>query len=483
MEINQSEKILIWFRNDLRLHDNEVLHRAIQKKAMIVPFYCFDVRQFQTTSLGFPKTNAFRANFLRQAVQDLQNNLTKIGSKLLIRTGKPEEEILTLVETLGISTVYTSQEVTHEELSIDRYLEEKLWAKKIRYETFWGSTLYHLADLPYPIQSLPDIFTQFRKSVERKIKIRTCFPTPEVLPSLPDEIEKGHLPCLEELGLSPQTSTEIDARAVLPFKGGETEAWQRLKNYIWKQDLLKEYKETRNGLLGADYSSKFSAWLALGCISPRAIYAEVKRYEKERISNDSTYWLIFELIWRDYFRMVAKKYGNALFLKKGIKGALPFKLYDNHKLFEKWKEGETGIPFIDANMRELKHTGFMSNRGRQNVASFLVKDLKINWTWGAMYFESMLLDYDVCSNWGNWNYVAGVGNDPRENRYFNIMSQAKRYDSKGEYVKYWLPELEKLPAAIVHHPSLSRKDQEQYGVFIGADYPKPMVSFDKWSRE
>ncbi len=478
MSANHSEKIIVWFRNDLRVYDHEALHKASQKQGVqVIPFYCFDERHYEQTALGFPKTDAFRAEFILEAVQDLRKNLQDLGSDLIIRIGKPEEEILNIAQQQGIKAVYTHQEVTYEEIKTEQIIEEQLWKHRIALETFWGSTLFHLEDLPYPIQSLPDIFTQFRKSVEKRVKVRATFPKPTALAALPEDLEKGEIPCLHTLGLE---NKDTDTRSVLDFKGGEAAAWQRVRSYIWEQDLLKVYKDTRNGLLGADYSSKFSAWLALGCISARGIYEQVKRYEKERISNESTYWLVFELLWRDYFRFVAKKFGNHLFFKEGIKGTLAFPLYDNEALFEKWKNGETGIPFIDANMIELKETGFMSNRGRQNVASFLVKDLQINWTWGAMYFESTLIDYDVCSNWGNWNYVAGVGNDPRENRYFNIISQAKRYDSKGEYTKQWLPELEELPAHLVHHPTLSKKEQDAYGVKLGGNYPIPIVPFRKW---
>ena len=133
-------------------------------------------------------------------------------------------------------------------------------------------------------------------------------------------------------------------------------------------------------------------------------------------------------------------------------------------------------------MRELAKTGFMSNRGRQNVASFLVKDLRVNWQMGADYFESVLLDYDPCSNWGNWNYIAGVGSDPKENRYFNILNQAKRYDAKGEYVKLWCPELTQLAIERIHRPDLlNEKEQAEYKCQIGVDYPKSMVNMEKWT--
>jgi deoxyribodipyrimidine photo-lyase len=211
-----------------------------------------------------------------------------------------------------------------------------------------------------------------------------------------------------------------------------------LEHYFFKTKSLSVYKETRNGLVGADYSSKFSAWLALGCISARSIYAQIQHYEKEIVANESTYWLVFELLWRDYFRFVMKKYGHLFFLQNGIKTSKKNSNRHNAKLFETWKNAQTGNDFINANMLELKLTGFMSNRGRQNVASYLVNDLQLDWRYGAAYFEEQLIDYDVCSNWGNWAYLAGVGNDPRENRAFNIEKQANDYDKNNTYRNLWL---------------------------------------------
>jgi deoxyribodipyrimidine photo-lyase len=224
-----------------------------------------------------------------------------------------------------------------------------------------------------------------------------------------------------------------------------------------------------------DYSSKLSPWLALGCISPRTIYTEVKRYEKERVKNDSTYWLVFELIWRDYFRFIAKKHGIKLFHVSGIRNQVDSWRRDKAQ-FKRWAEGKTGVPFVDANMRELNATGFMSNRGRQIVASFLVNDLGIDWTWGASYFESLLVDYDVCSNWGNWMYVGGVGNDPRENRYFNILRQAKNYDRNGDFVRLWIPELRAIPGFDIHQPwELSTSELRNLKIDLGQSYPQAIA--------
>ena len=166
------------------------------------------------------------------------------------------------------------------------------------------------------------------------------------------------------------------------------------------------------------------------------IYWEVQRYEKEIQKNESTYWLIFELIWRDYFKYISLKHGNAIFHLGGILDK-KYTWDSNSEIFLKWTEGKTTEPFVNANMIELKKTGFMSNRGRQNVASFFAKSMLMDWRMGAAYFEQQLVDYDAHSNWGNWLYVAGVGNDPRD-RKFNIKLQADRYDAKGQYQKRWL---------------------------------------------
>ena len=286
----------------------------------------------------------------------------------------------------------------------------------------------------------------------------------------------GELPQLPDLGLA---APKFDQRAVLSFKGGETAGLARLNNYIWSQNCLKDYKQTRNGMLGADYSSKFSPWLALGCLSPRFIYEQVKEYEAQRVKNDSTYWLVFELLWRDFFRFICVKHGNHIFRQSGLQG-IKLTWKEDWERFKLWQEGLTGFPLVDANMRELAATGFMSNRGRQNVASFLTKNLGINWQMGAEWFASLLIDYDVCSNWGNWNYTAGVGNDARGFRYFNIPKQSRDYDPKGEYIRHWLTELTSIEGNMIHEPGkLSAQEQKHFGVRLGVDYPRPIVDFFK----
>lgn len=435
----QKKIAVVWFRNDLRLHDNEALTEALRRADVIVPVYIIDDRLFQgKTRFGFRKTGVFRARFLLESVQDLRKSFHTLGTELLVRSGKPELIIPEIARELKATWVYCNRERTREEVEVQDALEKQLWASGLELIYCRGKMLYHTTDLPFPVNQTPEIFTQYRKEVERQTQVRAPLPRPEgPLAPFSTTLAAGKIPSLEELGYE---EPEQDDRAVLTFEGGESAGLARLQYYLWETDLIKAYKETRNGLLGGDYSSKFSPWLACGCLSPKQIYQELKRYEAQRGANESTYWLFFELLWRDYFRLVAKKHGNKIFLAGGIKGEKNPKLRNDFKNLERWTQARTGVPFIDANMKELALTGFMSNRGRQNVASYLVNDLKVNWQMGAEYFESMLLDYDPASNWGNWNYVAGVGNDPRENRYFNPKTQAERYDPQGVYVRHWLPE-------------------------------------------
>ena len=424
---------IVWFKTDLRLTDNETLVKAIAQSDQIIPVYCFDESHYETTNYGFKKTGNFRTQFLLESILDLDKNLRELGSGLLILEGKPEVEISKIAHQYKVQKVFAKREVTFEEKQTKLLVQTELWKLQCEIETFSTSTLYHAEDLPFSIKDIPDVFTNFRKKTEQDSKIRAVFEKPLKInsPSIP-EIK---LPTLEDLGL---TFTPIDSRAVLQFKGGETEAIKRLNHYFFETKAISSYKETRNGMVGADYSSKFSAWLSMGCISPRYIYSELKKYETQFGANESTYWLVFELLWRDYFRFMMKKYHNKFFQQAGIQNKGITVNKHNISQLNDWINGNTGVDFVDANMLELQQTGFMSNRGRQNVASYFCNDLKLDWRYGAAYFEQQLVDYDVCSNWGNWAYLAGVGNDPRGNRYFNIEKQGNDYDKNKAFRNLWL---------------------------------------------
>jgi deoxyribodipyrimidine photo-lyase len=338
-----------------------------------------------------------------------------------------------LAQQFGVQKVFAKKEVAYEECQTQERVEKALWGIRCLFESFSTSTMYHAEDLPFTLKDIPDVFTSFRKRVEKDAAIRPVFKAPTKITS--PELPPIDLPALENWGLA---TPSMDSRAVLPFKGGETAGLQRLQHYLFDTQALSSYKLTRNGLIGSDYSSKFSAWLSLGCLSARQIVEEIRKYEAQFGANESTYWLIFELLWRDYFRFMVKKYKHQYFLQNGIKSQHDKEVSENKEVLNQWVQGQTDNEFVDANMRELLLTGFMSNRGRQNVASYLCHDLNLDWRYGAAYFEQQLIDYDVCSNWGNWAYLAGVGNDPRGLRLFNVDKQAAEYDKDHAYRNLWL---------------------------------------------
>ena len=423
---------LVWLRNDVRFQDQQSFFNACKSYDRVVAYYTFEPKDFEKTTWGFQKTGKFRTRFNIETLQSLQLELKEKNITLIVEKRSATVGIPHWIEGLNASALFFQEEWTAEEKLISNAVCDSL-SKKIQVFTNYDQFLFHPDDIPMDIDSIPQVFTVFRKKCEKYSTIKSCIPEPVILDKKSLLTAPFTFPTLEELGFA---SFETPTHAAFPFLGGTSSALNRIKDYFWKSERLSFYKQTRNGLLGTDYSSKFSPWLANGSLSARMIYWEVQRYEKEIQKNESTYWLIFELIWRDYFKYISLKHGNAIFHLGGILDK-KYTWDSNSEIFLKWTEGKTAEPFVNANMIELKKTGFMSNRGRQNVASFFAKSMLMDWRMGAAYFEQQLIDYDAHSNWGNWLYVAGVGNDPRD-RKFNIKLQADRYDAKGQYQKRWL---------------------------------------------
>ena len=429
--MQKKQKGLVWFRNDLRVHDNESLTNAISENNTVLAVYCFDPRHFEKTGFGFKKTEKFRAKFLIESVKELKQNLEKLNIPLLVYHQKPEDVIPKIIALNEISAVYFQEEWTSEEMEVLENIKAKV-PDSVSFKSTYNQFLFHPDAIPFDIQKIPNVFTQFRNQCEKSTKIRPEFKV-QTLSKENWITNTTAIPTMEILGF---TDFETDSRTAFPFGGGEDEAQKRLQNYFWETKKLSVYKLTRNGLIGTDFSSKFSPWLANGSISAKTIYWEIIKYEQQIGKNDSTYWLIFELIWRDYFKYVSLKNGNSIFKIGGILD----KNYDwknNTSAINNWINGTTHEPFVNANMIELRETGWMSNRGRQNVGSYFAKNLLLDWRIGAAYFEAMLIDYDVHSNYGNWMYVSGVGNDPRD-RKFNIKLQAENYDGQSKFQKLWL---------------------------------------------
>ena len=431
MQKKQENTALIWFRNNLRVHDNLSLKKATENHSKVIAVYFFDPKLFKTDAFGFQKTAKFRAKFLLETITDLKENLKALNITLLTYFESPENRIHVLCDALSISTIYTQKEWTREEVSTENLINSTL-SDTVHFTADYDQFLYHPDAVSKDFSKIPDVFTIFRKKLEKTVKIDGEFSASK----LPKEnliSTATVIPTMETLGFS---NFKTATKTAFPFAGGETAAFERLQTYFFETKKVSNYKKTRNGLIGADYSTKFSPWLANGSLSAKTIYWKIKAYESEFGANQSTYWVVFELIWRDYFKYISLKYTSKIFKIGGILNK-NYHWNTDQKTIQQWIQGETKDDFVNANMIELRETGFMSNRGRQNVASYFSKELLLDWRIGAAYFESMLIDYDVHSNYGNWMYVAGVGNDPRD-RKFNTQLQAERYDQNHKYRKLWL---------------------------------------------
>eukprot|EP00929_Paragymnodinium_shiwhaense_P115692 TRINITY_DN8471_c0_g1_i1.p1 TRINITY_DN8471_c0_g1~~TRINITY_DN8471_c0_g1_i1.p1 ORF type:complete len:532 (+),score=170.05 TRINITY_DN8471_c0_g1_i1:69-1664(+) len=435
----------LWFRVDLRLDDNLTLKAACEGAQHLLPVYVFDPDVFnRPTYAGARKSGPRRARFLLESVANLRKSLEAKGSGLAVCLGKPSDilpRVCNETESLWVTQGICSEEKTDEHL-----VKKRL--KSCKLQQVWQNTLYMPDDIGQNPDDTPLLFTNFKNKAESRGRIRDPIGPPGKLPPLPDlkkaapeyDLEKAmkFMPSLTDLGFDAKESKEAledDPRSVMAFEGGEDAAMNRLNKWMWDDDHLREYFEIRNGMKGEGYSSKQSPWLALGCISPRRIWKNCQQYEKERTKNKSTYWLVFELTWRDFYVYMGRSFGDKIFYPGGITGDA-YQWKGGKDALLKWKQGRTGDQLVDANMRELLASGFMSNRGRQNVASYLIFDLGVDWRYGAAHFEEHLLDHDPCSNWGNWVAAAGLTGQ-RVNK-FNTRKQLMDYDPKREYVRLWL---------------------------------------------
>lgn len=427
----QKQKInsLVWFRNNMRVEDNSSLTKAMNESNNVIGFINIDPKIFLSTKYGFKKTEKYRAKFLLETISDLKNQLETLNISLIITYRDFGRSINEIIDQYGITNIYTQTEWTRDELREESFIPDEINLIK-DFDQF----LFSPNDVKSLYDNIPRGFSNFRKKCEKYLSVNDTLSIPESLNSDNKISIEYPIPSLSDLGFK---DFEVHKDSVFRFKGGEINAKNRIRNYFFETRNVSTYKLTRNGLIGEDYSSKFSPWLANGSVSVKHIFKSLKEYEKEVEKNDSTYWLYFELIWRDFFKYVSMQHKDKFFNKDGIYGE-DKEWSDDKDVLLNWINGKTNEPFVNANMIELSQTGFMSNRGRQNVSNYLTKELKIDWRIGAEYFESMLIDYDVHSNYGNWLYSAGIGNDSMPFRKFNPKLQSERYDPDKSYEKIWL---------------------------------------------
>ena len=433
---------LYWFRSDLRLEDNPNFLLACKAADRLLPIYAHAPQE--SLIWGFDRISLHRQQFLRDALSDLRGRLEQFGSDLLELQARPDSQvraidlIIDAAQHYGVKTIYC--EVIHAPEEIQALALLRQAGLTIHAEL--ESTMIAVRDLPFAPDAMPDQFTQFRTKIEKAKHLFTDpVSAPSRIPPLPGDFKRSELTDAQSyVKTAPANQNNGHPHSSFPhcndaYRGGTRAAEAHLRQYL-ERALPHSYKATRNQLHGVDYSSKLSPWLALGSISARSVMKELKQFESEQGANDGSYWLWFELLWRDYFRVLHLKYGTQLYCAGGLNQSE--KPIHNARGFQHWCSGTTGESIVDAGMRELHATGYLSNRLRQVVASYLIYDLHSDWRAGAAWFESQLLDYDVYSNQGNWLYIAGRGTDPRGGRRFNPQKQAQDHDADGSYRALWL---------------------------------------------
>jgi len=407
---------LLWFTNNLRLDDNPVFDQA-RNSEQLTCLYIQHPRETRTNRFGFKGIGQHRQQFLNQALVSLDTKLQGLNQALEIVSSDYVDALSQMILRDQTEHLVTSRHTgSYEQNALEEIASRFPHLVITVLETH---TLFSERQLPFALSELPDSFTPFRKKVEA-IEINAPIDEPSTLPPRRSDSESKII--IKSLGDN-------------AFNGSEQSAMEHLEAYF-SGDLPATYKETRNDLDEWECSTKFSPWLALGVLSPKRIIQRLNTYEDKVVANDSTYWIYFELLWREYFQWYAHKWGNKIFHQTGPFNRKPLTSFYPERM-KSWIEGSTPYPIVNAAMRQLKATGYQSNRARQLVASCLVHELGIDWRYGAAYFEEALIDFDLASNWGNWQYLGGVGADPRGHRQFNLAKQTQTYDPEGQFIKRW----------------------------------------------
>lgn len=440
---------VIWLaRAELRLHDQPALLRSLSEaRTHGMPWLAlwWPPRQHDT-AWGFPRMSERRRAWWNTAASALAAMLERAGHALWQTA--PGHELVDLLMALPRPwRIHTIDQPAPEEQR-DLQALRQLGATVI---THGHNTLLEAADLPFQTSDLPDVFTIFRQRLQRHgTPVRAPLPAPTDWPPPLPPTELTRLkrvavrvcarsaPTAAALRLDPRHSLPVDAALPDPW-AGEAAALTHLKRWC-ASAAPHTYKATRNALSDAQASSHWSLWLATGALSPRQAWAQVDVLQRDRGASEGIQWLLFELLWRDHFRFLHLKYGRALYRARGLAQHAPERPFDRAR-FAAWTQGRTDCALVDAAMHELAATGKLSNRLRQIAASYWLHELAGDWRVGAAWFEHHLLDYDPCSNTGNWLYIAGLGTDPRGGRHFNPAKQTAEHDPLGIYRRRWLTPL------------------------------------------
>lgn len=468
---------IVWFRQDLRLADNPALRRAAQADAPLVALY---IHEEVGDDHWLPR--AAGRYWLHHALEILDNQLQKLGNRLILKRGDPLKVLPQLVKELSAETLLWNRRYEPAGAARDRAVEGKLAEMDVQVEKFNGRLLRE----PWEVKREGDqpvrVFTPFWKKCIRDWEPDQPLPAPKQLPHPPKVTGLA----LKDLKLLPVDEARWDSKLDRHWKIGEQAGQQRLRDFVSKKGV-DEYGGARNAL-PTNGTSTLSPYLAWGHISPRQIWHAVKEKIGSSTANaalkTSSHPFTRQLFWREfsYSMLVHFPHTPDEPLREEF---AHFPWRDDRELFRRWSRGRTGFPIVDAGMNQLWEEGWLHNRSRMIVASFLVKDLMIHWQDGARWFWDTLVDADLADNTMGWQWVAGCGADSAPYfRIFNPLSQAQRFDPEGEYVRRYVPELAKLPKQFIHTPwEASREELDKAGVELDGNYPRPMVDHAKTRQQ
>ena len=447
-----------WVRRDIRLHDNPALEAAIEGAEHLVPLFIIEPDLMASAA---PK----RRSFLLHTLADLDRQLHERGSRLVVRRGPAIQAFETLANDLGEIAIFA-----HEDFSPYARQRDSEVSSQFNLEHFPGVVLRHPETILKDDGDPYIVFTPYRNKWYG-LPLPTpadCLPAPEMLPPVPKDLTSDHLPTAEPIKQFPATSQEAQGR-LTAFTAG----------------AIQHYKSKRDRL-DLDGTSRLSPYLRFGLVSDRQVFAQAQIVYMQASEDDEREeirtWMD-ELVWREFYTAILYHFPQVM---EG-----PFREeYKNIRWrkapgdLQAWQQGQTGYPAVDACMRQLLETGWMHNRGRMIVASFLAKDLLINWQEGEAWFMANLVDGDPAANNGGWQWSAGTGTDAAPYfRIFNPVLQGQKFDPDGQYIAQWVPELAKLPVKFRHEPwKMSEKDARKYGFQPGKDYPKRIIDH-KFARQ